>query len=615
MDSILNPIWISLKTAITATIITFIIGILIAWWIANYQGKAKGLIDGILTAPLVLPPTVVGFLLLLALGKNGLIGRLLDLMGIRVIFTWYATVIAAVVVSFPLMYKTALGAFQQANQGNLIACARTLGASEMTIFWRIILPLAKPGLIAGILLTFARALGEFGATLILAGSIPGETQTIPIAIFFAAESGAMDRALWLVISLLTISVGVILAVNYRQLSNTNLLANLKKKSAQTNHKNRGYSQRNITGKKQQQLYLEVNIQKQLPEFLLDIEFSINQEQTPLGILGASGAGKSTLLRCIAGLETPDRGIIVLNGRILFDSTQGINLKPQERAVGLLFQDYALFPHLSVAANIAFGMSAKKLPSIVKQEVNQQLRQIDLPEMSNAMTPQLSGGEQQRVALARVLASYPDLTLLDEPFSALDTNLKRRLLKLLQTRINHYDGLTMYVTHDLEQAYQLCPQLLMIERGRLIAFNSREDIVHHPPNLRAAQLADYKNFSLGNKISSQTIQAQDWQCNLQCDRLIPDQLSHIAIHAKEIVMVESNVGINVFKVWLAHHVEFPSQVILYLKLHSSAQNAEDYHLAVEVNHHQWHKLVGQTFPWYIQLPSSKIVLLEKARSLI
>ena len=176
---------------------------------SRYQGKGKGLIDGIFTAPLVLPPTVVGFLLLLALGKNGFLGQLLDLVGIRVIFTWYATVIAATVVAFPLMYKTALAAFQQ-NNSNLIACARTLGASEITIFWRIILPLAKPGLIAGTLLAFARALGEFGATLMLAGSIPGKTQTIPIAIFFVAESGAMDRALWLVIILLFISLVVIM---------------------------------------------------------------------------------------------------------------------------------------------------------------------------------------------------------------------------------------------------------------------------------------------------------------------------------------------------------------------------------------------------------------------
>ena len=209
----LIPIWISFKTATTATIITFFLGIIVAWWMLQYQGKSKGLIEGLLTAPLVLPPTVVGFLLLLLLGRNSFIGQILDYFGVTVIFSWYATVIASTVVAFPLMYKTALGAFKQIDS-NLLACARTLGASEWTIFWRLILPLAKPGLIAGTLLAFARALGEFGATLMLAGSIPGKTETIPIAIFFAAEGGEMDRALLLVIIMLAISLGVITTINY-----------------------------------------------------------------------------------------------------------------------------------------------------------------------------------------------------------------------------------------------------------------------------------------------------------------------------------------------------------------------------------------------------------------
>ena len=209
----LTPIWISLKTATTATIITFFFGILAARWMLGYRGKSKGLIEGLLTAPLVLPPTVVGFLLLLLFGKNSWIGQVLNYFGLTVIFSWYATFIASTLVDFPLLYKTALGEFKQIDS-NLLACARTLGASEWTVFWRIILPLAKPGLIAGTLLAFARALGEFGATLMLAGSIPGKTETIPIAIFFAAEGGQMDRAFLLVIIMLIISLGVITAVNY-----------------------------------------------------------------------------------------------------------------------------------------------------------------------------------------------------------------------------------------------------------------------------------------------------------------------------------------------------------------------------------------------------------------
>ncbi|WP_319422481.1 molybdate ABC transporter permease subunit [Pleurocapsa sp. FMAR1] len=603
-SSVLASVWISLKTAVVATIITFCLGVLAAWWMSRYQGKGKGLIDGIFTAPLVLPPTVVGFLLLLALGKNGFLGQLLDLVGIRVIFTWYATVIAATVVAFPLMYKTALAAFQQ-NNSNLIACARTLGASEITIFWRIILPLAKPGLIAGTLLAFARALGEFGATLMLAGSIPGKTQTIPIAIFFVAESGAMDRALWLVIILLFISLVVIMGVNYWEHQ-----SNVDRGKRIFFPKERGYSQTAFRESKQiEEIKLEVDIQKQLPDFLLDIAFTINSQQNPLGILGASGAGKTTVLRCIAGLETPDRGIIVLNNRVLFDSAKKINLLPQERAVGLVFQDYALFPHLTVAENIAFGMSITHSTSVIKKEVTKQLQEVNLPLLHDRFPAQLSGGEQQRIALARALASNPAVTLLDEPFSALDTNLKSRLIKLLRKRLTNYPGLTLYVTHNLAEAYYLCPQLLIIDRGKAIAFNQKQNVINHPPNLKTAQITGCNNFSRAKKISSQIIAAIDWQCELQVEHPIPKNLSQIGIHAHVITFTKNESGINIFPVWLTKYSEFPNKVIAYLKLHSTINNAEDYQLEAEITLLEWQRLNKLAFPWYIHLSPPEIIMFD------
>lgn len=199
-----SPFWVSIKTAITATMFTFVLGIIIAWWVAGCNDKLKGFIDSILTLPMVLPPTVVGFFLLLIFGRNSYIGAILNRIGIQIIFTWTATVIAATVVSFPLMYKTARGAFEQIDQ-NLIYAAKTLGASRWKIFWKIAVPLAWPGIAAGGILSFARALGEFGATLMVAGSIVGKTQTIPIAIYFAAEGGDMDKALTWVILICIIS--------------------------------------------------------------------------------------------------------------------------------------------------------------------------------------------------------------------------------------------------------------------------------------------------------------------------------------------------------------------------------------------------------------------------
>ncbi|WP_239651368.1 molybdate ABC transporter permease subunit [Neosynechococcus sphagnicola] len=211
----LSPLWISLKVSLLATIFTFFVGMAVAYWMLGYRGKGRSLLEGLFVSPLILPPTVVGFLLLLFFGKNAPVGQLLMSVDLSVVFTWYGAVITATVVSFPLMYRTALGAFEQVD-GNLLAVARTLGASEWTVFRRILLPLALPGVVAGAVLAFARALGEFGATLMLAGNIPGQTQTIPMAIYFAVEAGAMNEAWFWAIVIMLISLSGIFAVNFWQ---------------------------------------------------------------------------------------------------------------------------------------------------------------------------------------------------------------------------------------------------------------------------------------------------------------------------------------------------------------------------------------------------------------
>jgi len=213
MNMDFSPFWISLKTAFTATVLTFFFGISAAWLVTKYRGKLKGIVDGLLTLPMILPPNVLGFFLLAVFGRKGLIGKLLYSLDIQIIFTWWAAVLAAAVVAFPLMYKTARGAFEQIDM-NIIYAARTLGVSEWIIFWRVIVPLAWPGIAAGAVLAFARALGEFGATLMVAGNIPGKTRTIPLAIFFAVEGGEMDKALLWVALIFFISLAVIVLMNY-----------------------------------------------------------------------------------------------------------------------------------------------------------------------------------------------------------------------------------------------------------------------------------------------------------------------------------------------------------------------------------------------------------------
>ena len=208
-----SPLWISLKTAFLATIITSIIGIFISYKMANYKGRGRGFIDGIFTLPLILPPTVIGFFLLLICGKNGIVGKIFMSFNKNIIFSWSATVIAATVVAFPMMYRTCRSAFEQIDK-NMISAARTLGLSETKIFFKIAMPLAWPGIIGGLVLSFARALGEFGATLMIAGNIPGKTQTMPVAIFFAVEGGDMNKAMLWVLIIVAISFIMIFLLNY-----------------------------------------------------------------------------------------------------------------------------------------------------------------------------------------------------------------------------------------------------------------------------------------------------------------------------------------------------------------------------------------------------------------
>jgi len=208
-----SPLWITLKTAFAATGITFFLGIFIAYKMAGKEGKKYALLDGLLNLPLVLPPTVVGFFLLMLFGRNGFLGRILNVLDIQIIFTWAANVIAAVVVSFPLMYKTSKSAFELVDE-NYIRAAKTLESSQFRIFWRIIFPLSWPGAVAGAVLAFARAMGEFGATLMIAGSITGRTKTIPIAIFFASEAGNDREALYWVLIIVAVSLMITFFMDY-----------------------------------------------------------------------------------------------------------------------------------------------------------------------------------------------------------------------------------------------------------------------------------------------------------------------------------------------------------------------------------------------------------------
>ena len=608
-----SPLWISLKTATIALIIIFFLGIAAAYWMLGYRGRWKSLIEAVFVAPLILPPTVLGFILLLLFGKNGPLGQLLDLFNFRIVFTWYAAIITATVVAFPLMYKTTLGAFEQVD-ANLLQVARTLGASEGKIFWRLLLPLSFPGVLAGLTLAFARALGEFGATLMLAGNIPGQTQTIPMAIFFAVEAGAMTEAWIWVFIIMLISLSGIIAVNLWQSQRKQQLGRLGESKPNEMEdwlppwEGRDFALLEAENQHyRDKIGLLVDIEKHLPGFNLSVAF--NCQNQPLGLLGASGSGKSLILRSLAGVETPSRGRIVLNGRILFDSEKGINLPSRQRRIGFVVQNYALFPHLTVAENIAFGLSQKLPTKIIRQQIANQLELVQLPGMENRYPHQLSGGQQQRVAIARALASRPEALLLDEPFSALDTHLRAQLERQMIKTLSNYDGVTIFVTHNMDEAYRICENLLVMEKGRAIANNSKQKIFERPDSVSLAKITGCKNFSRAIIINNQQLEAIDWDVKLYTIPGIPDYLAYTGIRAHQIIFGRDLGDINTFPCWLANAIEGPHRVTLYLKLNQPSNHDRDFHIQAELYKDKWLEIKEQALPWTVTLSSQRLLLLK------
>ena len=598
-----SPLLISLATTCAATAATFLLGLAAARRMYGMRGSLRAWIDGLLTLPLVLPPTVVGFFLLVLLGRRSFIGHALEQIGVVIVFSWPATVIAATVVAFPLMYRTTLGAFEQVNP-NLLDGARTLGASEWTVFRRVLLPMASPGVLAGTVLAFARAMGEFGATLMLAGNIPGRTQTMPLAIFFAAEDGDMRVAFLWVSLIVVLSLAIIRLLHWER--KTRKLAPERKAALMAPAPLLQPPSMRRGDETAPNAMLEVHVEKALEHFKLEV--TLSAATGAVGLLGASGAGKSMTLRMIAGIAAPDCGRIVLNGQVLFDSETGRNLSAAGRKIGVVFQDYALFPRMTVAENVGFGLSKLKERER-KARIQRQLESMHIAELADRYPSEISGGQRQRVAIARCMAIEPDALLLDEPFAALDPHLRRQTEEQLRATLAGYNGAVIFVTHDMEEAFRFCSDLLVLDSGKVIASGPKHQLFERPQTVIAARLTGCKNIAPARRVAADRIAVDTWNCELRTANPVPGALTHAGIRSHQISFHPAADEENTFSCWLVATSEAPHEMTLYLRLHVAPQAGEPPHLQADVPKDLWRTLIDEPQPWRIRLDPARLLLLE------
>ena len=311
--------------------------------------------------------------------------------------------------------------------------------------------------------------------------------------------------------------------------------------------------------------INVQIKKKLGSFRLDIRFQSDSKR--IGILGASGCGKSMTLKSIAGIETPDEGRIEVEGRTLFDRESKVNLKPQKRNVGYLFQNYALFPTMSVEKNIAAGLKGSRQEN--DRRVREMIGKFQLEGLEKRLPGQLSGGQQQRVALARIMAYEPDVILLDEPFSALDMYLRDQLQQELIRMLEDYEGTVIMVSHNRDEVYRFSEELLIIDQGRIAASGETKELFQNPVSKEAARLTGCKNFSRARRIDGHTLDAQDWGITLHIKGEIPDYTEWVGYRAHDFVPMWGERGENMLRADIESSAVLPFERNYYLRPENTA----------------------------------------------
>lgn len=304
--------------------------------------------------------------------------------------------------------------------------------------------------------------------------------------------------------------------------------------------------------------MKIDIKKKLNEFDLNISFKVGN--MPLALLGASGSGKSMILKCLSGLENPDMGYIERDGKVLFDSSRNINIRPKDRKIGFIFQNYALFPHMTVYENIAFGLASKDRDE--KDEIiREKLEKVQLTNFENKYPLSLSGGQQQRVAIARALAMEPEILLFDEPFSALDNYTRESVIGEIGEILRGFKGKSIFVTHNMNEAYELCHDIVVINKGVKECEGDKRSIFYSPPTFETARITGCKNIVAVRQIDDDTIYVNNWDAILTVNT--NKNIKYIGIRAHDIEIIQDRRE-NTILCTLEHLNEKPFELSLYFK---------------------------------------------------
>ncbi len=344
--------------------------------------------------------------------------------------------------------------------------------------------------------------------------------------------------------------------------------------------------------------LFVDIEKKLGDFCLRVKFEAGKEV--FSILGASGCGKSMTLKCIAGIETPDRGVIRLDDVVLFDSEKKINLPARKRNIGYLFQDFALFPHMTVEQNIMCGAKDK---DVAMDFINR----FYLAGLEALYPAQLSGGQKQRVALSRMLAAKPSVIMLDEPFSALDNYLKNNLERQVMEVLEDYDKTVLFVSHDRNEVYRLTDRIAVMESGEIVDVQEKHELFKAPATLAAALLTGCKNITNIVANDDGTYYATDWGIKL-CTNEPKADYKFAGFRAHYFELTESKADCNVVECDIIRVIEDTFSVIVLFR-NKGAEVTGDYSvLTYELPKEKWAEIKDSRI--FLRIPEDKLIMLER-----